>query len=404
MKLTLKTRNDLLVLPDIETPEDRSIERKRLRRNQVLNIIRVNGPITHSEVARRAGLNLRTVKGHIEELIDNGLVVEDEQKEKTMGRPAPLDRIRPDGFCFLGLSFLDDKVSFSVMGLDCRVILANSMTLDSKASAAARVEASRNFLLESIRPEQDKLPPLAGVILCTPDHEFTNNNHFGLVFPKAGTWQAALFRMLTSEFQVPILMENQGRVDAVASLWFGNGREHRSFAYIGVGSHPRVTFIEDTRLHYGYLGQAGELSSLVDPSGVPYSERVSSESLVLRAQKNGLKVTSMDEIASLARDKEDQKALALFDELTTDLSLLSAMSASLFSPEAIILGGAIGSYSDLIEETWKEKTHKRLPEKLSLRLDLECCPLAASNPELSPVAFGFHHLFNTQRLNLQDLL
>ncbi|MCC5876853.1 MAG: ROK family transcriptional regulator [Candidatus Sumerlaeia bacterium] len=404
MKLTLKTRNDLLVLPDIETPEDRSIERKRLRRNQVLNIIRVNGPISHSEVARRAGLNLRTVKGHIEELIDNGLVAEDEQKEKTMGRPAPLDRIRPDGFCFLGLSFLDDKVSFSIMGLDCRVILSNSMKLDGQASAAARVEASRDFLVESIRPEQEKLPPLAGVILCTPDHEFTNSNYFGLVFPKAGTWQAALFRMLTTEFQVPILMENQGRVDAIASLWFGAGKEHKSFAYIGVGSHPRVTYIEDTRLHYGYLGQAGDLTTLIDSEGTPFTDRISSEALVKRAQTDGLKVTTLEEIAALARNKKDSKALAIFEELATDLSILTAMSASLLSPEAVILGGSIGSCGDLVEASWKEKTHKLLPEKLSLRLDLECCRLAADNPELSPVAFGFHHLFNTQRLNLQDLL
>lgn len=402
MNLNLLTRNDLLVLPDIETPEDRSIERKRLRRNQILNIIRINGPISHSEIARRAGVNLRTVKSHIEELMENGLIYEDEHKEKTMGRPAPLNLIQPKGFCFLGLSFTDDKVSFAFMGLDCRVLHSASHGLDPDAPAASRVDAARKFLLSEISPIAHDLPPLAGLILATPDHEFTNGNYFGLVFPKAGTWQAALFRMLTAEFQVPILMENQGRLDAVASLWFGAGQSRKSFCYLSMGSHPRVTLIEDTRIHYGYLGQAGDLASLVDPTGNPYSKLVSTKAILNRAAKKGMEVDSIRALAELARAGK-KEATAFFRELSGDIARLSAVTASIYSPEGIILGGNLGDCADLMETTWKEQTHRLLPERLSLRLELEFCPLAGQSPELGPVAFGFHHLFHGQRMHMMDL-
>lgn len=403
MKLSLRTRSDLLVLPDIETPEDRSIERKRLRQNQVLNIVRCHGPVTHSEISRRAGLNLRTVKAHIKELIEVGLVEESEEKEKTLGRPAPLDRIRPDGFCFLGVSFLSTSICHAVIGLDTKVIASGTLAIAADLPAAAKVEKARSFLTESLLPRQATLPPLAGVIATTPDYEFADSNYYGLVFPKAGTKEAALFRMLTSEFQVPIMMENQGRLDAVASLWFGAGRDHHSFAYLGLGEVPRVTFVEDSTIHYGYLGRAGDLSTLHHPSGADHARLLSPAGLLASAAAAGLDPGSLEDLATRARDGED-RAVGVFRDYAHLLAGPTAQMACFLSPQAIILGGQLAEYADLLETPWKESTHALLPEEATLRLEMEPCLLAARSPQLSPAAFGFHHLFNAQRMTLQDIL
>lgn len=403
MRLSPKTRSDLLVFPDIDTPEDRTIERKRLRRNQVLNIIRSHGPISHSEISRRAGLNLRTVKSHVQELVDSGLIEEGEEKERTLGRPAPLSRIRPDGFCLLGVTLLSTSISACVMGLDTRVILSDSVAVEADMPAAEKVERARRFLIGLLAPHQETLPPLAGVVAATPDYEFSDSNYYGLVFPKAGTRDAALFRMLTSEFQVPIIMENQGRLDAVASLWFGAGAGRPGFAYIGLGECPRVTFIEDERVHYGYLGHGGDLSTLRHPGGGTFADKLSPSGVLALAAAANLRARTVDDLVRRARQGQ-QKAVAVFEEYACLLAEVTAQAACLLSPQTIILGGPMAAHADLLEAPWMKATRARLPEEAALRLEFAVCPLAAESPQLGPVAFGFHHLFHAQRMTLQEIL
>src|SRR5687767_4756515 len=78
----------------------------------VAQVIRVAGPISRAEIARRTSLTGQTVSNLVRELVDLGLVAEAERRrEGGRGAPSTALVINPGGAYAIGLDFNRDHLT-----------------------------------------------------------------------------------------------------------------------------------------------------------------------------------------------------------------------------------------------------------------------------------------------------
>ncbi|MFL5652731.1 MAG: winged helix-turn-helix domain-containing protein, partial [Ktedonobacteraceae bacterium] len=83
-------------------PADRNLIRA-INQNSLLNLIRLNAPISRPQLAELSGLSLATVNGLTGELIERNFVLESGPAESTGGRKATLLDLHSEGGFALGL-------------------------------------------------------------------------------------------------------------------------------------------------------------------------------------------------------------------------------------------------------------------------------------------------------------
>lgn len=185
------------------------------------------------------------------------------------------------------------------------------------------------------------------------------------------------------EFGLPVEMDNDVRVGALAELHFGAGRTFKSFLFTTLGTGIGAGIVIDRQLYRGPYGTAGEFGHMMIRPGGPACncgstgclEALASGTAVRRRIKEALEA-KRDGGTSLLRNMPagsrdawalaraaragDALALALWDEIGTDLGLGILNYYNLLGPEAVIVGGGVSLAGDLLLEPARKVCRERL--------------------------------------------
>src|SRR5690606_24812547 len=159
-------RQDLLVLNVPESPAQRSLEKKRLRRHQVLNVVRTQGPISRANIARTLCFNLPTVSSLVEELVDLGLVIEEEARPTRLGRrPIPVT-LNGDAACVLGIDSGRTNTTALLMNLSGQVIRRAEHRTPTIEDTISQVDFLSFVARDIVNSGASEMPPLAGAAVA----------------------------------------------------------------------------------------------------------------------------------------------------------------------------------------------------------------------------------------------
>src|SRR5438094_3291 len=89
------------------TPIDRSLMRG-INQSTLLNLIRLNAPISRTQLVALSGLSTGTVVSITSELLKHQFVIEQGIADSSIGRKAGLLELHPEGSYVLGLSLVED--------------------------------------------------------------------------------------------------------------------------------------------------------------------------------------------------------------------------------------------------------------------------------------------------------
>ncbi len=175
-------------------------------------------------------------------------------------------------------------------------------------------------------------------------------------------------------FDLPVRLDNDVRVAALGEGWLGAGRPFRSFICLTVGTGIGSGIILDGRLWRGPGFSAGELGHIpVDARpdaplcGCGHRgclEAVASGTAIARDAG----MASAREVAEAARDG-DAAALGVLERAATYLGLGIATAATLFNPEAVVVGGGVAGAWDLLGPIVRRVVDERTfpPNRATLR-------------------------------------
>lgn len=334
-----------------------------INRRIVLNYVREREPISRATIARETALQRSTISEIVEALTGEGLVEEIGEGKSTGGRRPTLLRLRTVGPIAIGVNITPTRTTIATSDLAGIVGQQEAFRTDPVP------ERTLNRIIEIIRKFSDQ-GSIEGVGVSVP----------GLVTPATGKvifvpyfkWRdLPIGEMISQSTGLPVTIDNDANAVALAELWFGRPevRDARDFIFVLVADGVGTGIIFDGQVYRGVRGAAGEFGHMIVGSNAPVlcscgnddcweafaSERAASARY---AKLSG--VSSAPNFATLIDRAQagEQEAKAALTETARYLGTGISNLIVGFSPEAVVVGGAITRAWPLIEKALTEKIER----------------------------------------------
>jgi predicted NBD/HSP70 family sugar kinase len=323
---------------------------RALNERTVLDAVRESGPISRAEVARQTGISRPTVSLVLRSLVEDGLVRETEHDPEGPHYGAVYYEAHPEAAAVLAVDFGAKAVRTALCDLSGEVRAREEIR--SRGSVDERIDALASTVRSLLRTS--KLPPdvLEYAVVALP----------AVVSPADGRVSSAdlpglgpgdLRERLEKALRVPVALENDVNLAAVAEQRHGVAHGVPDFAFVLVGAGLGAAMVIDWKLHRGHNGAAGELDAVrngrtddVDPCAAAISQ--------FAADAAGREKTVLEppyeirDVFAAARSG-DAVAVAVVEETARRIALHVLPLVATLDPPLVVLGGSVGANADLLE-------------------------------------------------------
>lgn len=328
-----------------------------VRRNNlaiVLNLAHVQGRLSRADVTRATGLNRSTIAGLVAELVELGLVEEQEPgMTHHAGRPSPIIVPREDVVA-IAVNPEVDAVTIGLVSLSGRVL--KRIRYDTaRVPTPEEVVNIVGAVVAGMRGELDSSFRTVGVGVAVPGLVRERDGEVVLA-PHLGWHGVPLSAMLSTALQLPVIVGNDASTGLMAESTFGAGRGGRDHIYLnggasGIGGGIAI----DGTAMTGANGFAGEIGhTLVNSNGLRchcgrtgcLETEVRQEPLMAALGLGSTDIEKLDEtlLGQFSRPGgADPELLELVHRQVDFLAQSLCSVVNIFNPELIILGGFLGT-------------------------------------------------------------
>jgi predicted NBD/HSP70 family sugar kinase/biotin operon repressor len=245
-------------------------ELRELNRLRVIDELR-RGSVSRGEIARALGLSRTTIATVIADLQAGGLVVERHApngKRLTRGRPPALLALDAAAGAAIGVDFGHRHVRVAVADLASTVLVERCIEFDIEHDPHGALDAAGTLAHELLA--EAGMPPDrvvgAGMGLPAPVDPRTAVLRSSAILRGWAGLNAA--RELGRRLQVPVTVDNDANLGALAEASIGAGRGRQDVVFVKVASGIGAGLVLGGRLHHGVSGIAGEIGHVqVRPDG-----------------------------------------------------------------------------------------------------------------------------------------
>jgi predicted NBD/HSP70 family sugar kinase len=350
--------------PQVGTPAGM----RELNQRAVLDRLRLYGPATRPQVAKDTGLSKPTVGQALLDLERRHLVREIGRTSTGPGRSAVVYEENPSAGHVLGVDIGRERLRVEVADL-AGTIVSRVDERNRSRSARSLVQLVRELAEQTVGAAGIGFGDVVAKVVGSPGvlDPRTGALHHAQNLP--GWGRRGLMEELTAALGPGIVVENDANLAAVGEMTSGAARGVDVFVCITVGTGIGMGIVVNGQLFRGAHGAAGEIGYL--PFGWPTDDEppergmleaaVSGHSVVQKAHQHGLvDAKSAKEVFERAR-QGDEQALRAVTEEARHLALVVGAVAAVIDPELVVLGGGIGSNTDLLAEPLEQALRSITP-------------------------------------------
>lgn len=320
---------------------------QRYNRRVVLEAVRLYGPLSRAEIARRTGLSAQTISNLMEQLKPADLVTESARRTGGRGQPPINIEINPAGAYAFGISFDQDRLTVIALNLG-GVVCGEVNFTPARATPGVLlplIESGVNELIATHSIPADRIWG-AGVALPTLVSRGRLTELGPLLSPEWRNYPLAA--ALQQRLRFPVLVDNDANGGAIGELLYGAGRKLRDFFYLYMGTGLGGGIIANSRPYRGAYGMSGEVAHIVSVPGgkaCPCGNRGCLERYAsLSAAHSALTGRPEDDPVDLTRifaafAAGDPKLMRWLDDCAGHLRCAIVSIENLLDPEAVIIGG-----------------------------------------------------------------
>ncbi len=336
---------------------------RELNRGRVIDALRGRGTASRAEIARLTGLSRSTVSSIVSDLIEAGLLTE--QPEATGvahgeagGRPPVLLSLNPSAGLAVGVDFGHTHLRVAVSDLSHEVLAESWRELDVDHSAEEGLDAAAKLVDKVLKEAKVDRAGVIGVGMGLPGpiNRATGAVGSSSILPGWVGVNAAM--EMERRLRLPVRVENDANLGALAEFVWGSGRGHADVIYIKLSSGVGAGLLFGGRLHEGAGGTAGEIGHIPAQNGTAICrcgsrgclETVASVRAIAEqvGVSRGEPVSPRDLLELIADG--DPAASRLIGEAGREIGVALAGLCNLVNPNCVIIGGDLSAAGELITE------------------------------------------------------
>jgi predicted NBD/HSP70 family sugar kinase len=338
---------------------------RRLNRLRVIDALRADELISRADIARRTGLSRSTVSSLVSDLQADGLVVERSEHATAHGdqggRPPILLSFDPSAGAAVGIDFGHRHLRVAVADLASNLLAARELALDTDRAALDGLDAATELVAAALHDAGVDRSRVVGAGMGLPGPIEQRSGVIGSASILPGWVGLAAADEMRRRLDLPIAVDNDANLGALAEAAFGAGRGASDVVYLKVSSGIGAGLILNGRIYRGAAGLAGELGHvLVDPEGLVCRcgnrgclETVAASGAVrdrLRATHGDLTVAELLHRAASG----DQGCRGAIADAGRAIGLAVADLLNVLNPELVVVGGELGRAGDVLLDGMRE--------------------------------------------------
>lgn len=361
-------------------------------RGLLLRLIWRERSISRADLARRTGLSRSSISAIVTDLLATGLVHETGAGDSRGGRKPILLGFDSEALSLVGIDLGASHVSVAVTDLRCRVKVWRSETWEVRDDPAGGIALMHRLIDDALQEAKVESGRLVGMGLAVPSPVDPDDpDHLSEVFVPEWRGQSPV-QSLEARYGVPVVMDNDANLGALAEQWWGAGQDGQDLAYIKVATGVGAGLIIHGDIYRGANGFAGEIGHIpVDPSagrcvcGLDgcLNLLIGSQALVERARsqrkeaeqgalpRRGLTVGRIVEAAF----EGDPLARAVVEQAGRYLAVAVAALVNLLNPATVVLGGGLCRAGEMLLRPLRQTLGERTPSASAARSQLVVSPL-----------------------------
>lgn len=388
---------------------------KEKRYQQKKNIIRDlyrMGELSKPEICRLTNMTTPTISRIIDELIEEGWVVDQGQGASIGGKRPHIFSLNPDAAYIMGVDIGREHLKIAIFNLR-REVIGDIQTFPS----LLETHQDNNTIIQDLKLKIEKslidlkIPRskirVAGFAL--PGLLDNEGNSFTYL-----TFEDTNIRKVLEEMlHIPVYIDNDSTIMAMAEHTFGAAAGASDALCVNVNECIGLGMILNSRPYTGYKGMAGEFGHIriSGPETLCYCgkagclETISSGRAIVKAAQTAIqagKATALSNITgehiSLARiiqaaNQDDIFAIELLQKAGEKIGEALASLIHLFNPELIVIGGEITGANELILSSVRKAIDKYTITRLKNQCTIKTSTLTDQSCILGTLSLVMEHLY-----------
>ncbi len=342
----------------------------------LLNLIWCEREISRADLARETGLSRSTVSAIAAELLATGLVVELGAGSSSGGRRPIVLGFNDTAFGIMGIDMGASHVGVAVADMRGQVRAWVNRAHEVREDPEGTIVLMRELIDEAVAASPWRRDKILGIGIAAPCpiDPAAPEQLSTLVLP---AWtRHDLVGALRATYDLPIYLDDDANLGALAEMWWGAGIDCADLAYIKIATGVGAGFVLGGAPYRGAGGVAGEIGHVViEPDGAPCMcglrgclvTQIGTFALVAQAEqflaigRPSVLVRGAVSIDSLveAVHQGDAVAIEVVRRAGRQLGIAVANLLNLLNPDRVILSGGLTRAGATLFEPLEEMLHGR---------------------------------------------
>lgn len=391
---------------------DRAIV-KLINERRILTLLRIQGPMTRADMARRLSLTPATLTNLVEALLGRDLVAVAPAARRAEargepGRPGVDVTLSPTGAYFLGVEIGVGIIRFALLNLALAVVGQAEQTVarDIDPEAVLQIVSTQVRRLAKAHAHRERID---AVVLTVPG--LVRSDGFVVHLPILGWRDVDLQTMTEQVLQVPTSVENNANAAAFGEVYLRPRLERDCVLHLKLGSGCGGAVIINGRLLRGAFGTGTELGHIRIAADGPLCscgqrgclephvtlgalQRLMGEDAAAGPM---LDLPARVAAAAAAGDEHARRAIAsIADHLATGIAGL----VNAFNPRTVVLGGAMRPViAAVLPEVARRVSDRIVPGMAAPAIELS--KLGPMECAIGAAAIAHHHALDIAQIEAE---
>jgi predicted NBD/HSP70 family sugar kinase len=353
--------------------------------NLLLRLLWQHQVISRADLARITGMSRPSISAIVAEHLDLGLISEIGHGESSGGRRPVLLRFEDDAHMIAGLDLGASHISLMLSNLRGQEVEWMSVPAQTRDHPEQAIQVAMELLKEGITLARRRGRKVIGLGIGVPSPLYSTGDSLSMhpaIHPKWAGFE--LTRILKEHVSIPIFIENDANLGALAELWWTERQSRKHLLYLKVASGLGAGIIFDGKIFAGAHGLAGELGHTYlrerEHEKSPTLDNLNSmiginfvlEALKVKVGHKHPRILHRGELLKEAYETGDASTRDLVKQFIHRLALAIVNAMVSFDPELVIVGGVVPDIGEELLNMLKAEIPRHLVWPELRDVPLEC--------------------------------